>query len=182
MDKFSAIIIAARERPIMPARAVPCPTLPEIVSCYTSSRALAGTRMNALILACRCIPVRVYRVVEFGLVGWKRSRPVPSVPEYRNLSENFQISWKVHVPICFSANVSKNIGSDGFISISIETYSFLCARISNPLQRSLPQGNKVGWCSGGIRLLAMQETGGQLLAKKQGSRAPLSVTFGGGCA
>ena len=38
------------------------------------------------------------------------------------------------------------------------------------------------FCSGGIRLLAMQETGGQLLAKKQGSRAPLSVTFGGACA
>ena len=29
----------------------------------------------------------------------------------------------------------------------------------------------VRWCSGGIRLLAMQETGGQLLAKKEGSRA-----------
>ena len=36
--------------------------------------------------------------------------------------------------------------------------------------------------SGGIRLLAMQETGGQLLAKKEGSRAPLLATFGGGCA
>ena len=40
----------------------------------------------------------------------------------------------------------------------------------------------VRWCSGGIRLLAMQETGGQLLAEKQGSRAALSASIGGVCA
>jgi len=40
----------------------------------------------------------------------------------------------------------------------------------------------VRWFSGGIRLLALQETGGQLLAKKQGSRAPLIASIGGACA
>jgi len=41
---------------------------------------------------------------------------------------------------------------------------------------------KVRWCSGGIRLLAMQETGGQLLAKKQRSRTALLASTGGACA
>ncbi len=40
----------------------------------------------------------------------------------------------------------------------------------------------LGWCSGGIRLLAMQETGGQLLAKNEGSIAPRLASIGGGCA
>jgi len=40
----------------------------------------------------------------------------------------------------------------------------------------------VRWCSGGIRLLAMQETGGQLLAKKQRSRTALLASTGGACA
>ena len=41
---------------------------------------------------------------------------------------------------------------------------FLSVFVSDVLQ-------KVRWCGGGIRLLAMQETEGQLLAQKQGSRA-----------
>jgi hypothetical protein len=36
--------------------------------------------------------------------------------------------------------------------------------------------------SGGIRLLALQETRGQLLAKKEGSRASLIASIGGACA
>jgi len=178
LKKFFALNTAAQDRPIMPVHADSCPKMPETVCSYTSSHVAAGPHSNALIRACGCMSVRVHRTVEFRLVGWGRSRPVPPVPKYRNLSENLQISWKMPVSICFSANVSKNIGSDGFVSISIEINPFLSIRISNPRQRSLPQGNKVRWCSGGIRLLAMQETGGQLLAEKQGSRAALVDSSG----
>lgn len=180
LDKFFALNTAARERPIMSVRADSCWTLPETVCSYTSSHVAAGPHTNALILARGCMSVRIYRTVKIGLAGWRISRSVSPVPKYRNLSKNLQFSWKMRVPLCFSANVSKNIGSDGFLSISIGIYPFLCDRISNPPQRSLPRGNRVRWCSGGIRLLAMQETGGQLLAKKEGSCAPLLATIGGG--
>ena len=75
----------------------------------------------------------------------------PTLPENirSNMNSHVAAGARPNVPVC----------------ARFRPFASVCAVIVLPLVR---------WCNGGIRLLAMQETGGQLLAKKEGSRAPLS--------
>ena len=88
------------------------------------------------------------------------------------------------MPVCAGSypKMSEDVRSDMKMPVPAGSSMFLHIR---GIPRQFPPFfasmliQKGRWCGGGIRLLAMQETGGQLLAKKERSCARLSSPIEG---